>query len=403
MVRGGFGIFYNRFTQGSILNTERFNNETQHQYVNDNPTYSIPPAPGGIQTIYQINPNLHAPYIMQTAFSVERQVTKFANATLTYLNSRGVDQLMSLVPDAPLVTTFPTPPLSTPATYQYQYASAGFFRQNQLIANFNVQAGSKVTLHGFYSLNYANSDPIGSTSGGTFTTNFPTDQQNIHLDYGRASFAIRDRIFFGGSVALPRGFRLSPFLVFNSGMPYNVTIPQDLAGTLQFNVRPAFAPNPTGACVSVLATCHYIMPTSPYDQIPINYLTGPDNFTLNLRLAKTIGFGPETKGGGQQSGGPPGGGPGGGGHGGGGGGGGGGMVGFGRGPGGFGAPSTSHRYNLTFSVNARNVFNRVNAGPPIGVWAPDSPTFGKSISLAGGPFSTGPANRKIELQAMFSF
>ena len=407
VLRGGFGIFYNRFSEGSVLNSERFNGVTEQQFVNDNPTYSIPPAPGGNTTTYRINPDLHAPYIMQTAFSLERQVTKYANATMTYLNSRGVDQLMSLIPDAPLLTTFPNPaPAPNPAIYQY--ASAGFFRQNQLIANFNVQAGSKITLHGFYALNYATSDPIGSTSGGAFSTNFPTDQQNIHLDYGRASFATRDRVFLGGSIALPRGFRLSPFMVFNSGMPYNVTIPQDLASTLQFNVRPALAPNPTGTCVSVLATCHYTTPATPYDQIPINYLTGPNQFDLNLRLAKTISFGPETKSS-QQSGGPPGGGPGGGGpHGGGGGpgGGGGGMVGFGGhgGPGGmFGPASGSKRYNLTFSVNARNALNRVNAGTPIGVWTPDSPTFGKSISLAGGPFSSGAANRKIELQAMFSF
>ncbi len=403
VLRGGFGIFYDRFTQGSILNTERFNGVTEQQYVNDNPTYSNPPAPGGTQTQYQISPNLHAPYIMQTALSLERQVTKFANATVTYLNSRGVSQLMSLIPDTPLITTYPlptAPPPPSPNPAIYQYSSVGFFRQNQIIANFNVQAGSKVTLHGFYALNYANSDPIGSTSGGTFTSNFPTDQHNIHLDYGRASFAIRDRLFFGGSIALPEGFRLSPFLIFNSGAPYNVTIPQDLAGTLQLNVRPAFSANPH--CISAVATCHYAYPTSPYNQIPINYLTGPDLFTLNLRLSKTIGFGPQTKGGGQQSGGP-GGGPGGGGPRGGGGGGGGGMVGFGRGPGGFGGPSTTRRYNLTFSVNARNVLNRVNAGTPVGVWTPNSTTFGKSVSLAGGPFSTGPANRKLELSAMFSF
>ena len=409
VLRGGFGIFYNRFSQGSVLNVERFNGVTQQQYV-FSPSQGPIPYPTlptdfspASQTNYQINPNLHAPYVMQTAFSLERQVTKFANATLTYLNSRGVDQLMSLVPNAPLVTTL-SDTVSPPNPATYQYASAGFFRQNQLIANFNVQAGSKVSLHGFYALNYANSDPIGSTSGGTFTSNFPTDQQNIHLDYGRASFAIRNRLFFGGSVALPRGFRLSPFMVFNSGAPYNVTIPEDLAGTLQFNVRPALAPNPTGACVSVLASCHYTTPTSFSEQIPINYLTGPDLFTLNLRLAKTIGFGPETKGGPQQPGGPPGGGPGGLGGGGRGGGGGGGMVGFGRGPGGMGGgPSSTRRYNLTFSVNARNVLNRVNAGTPIGVWTPDSPSFGKSVSLAGGPFSSGAANRKIELQAMFSF
>ena len=150
-------------------------------------------------------------------------------------------------------------------------------------------------MHGYYSLNFANSDPIGSSSGGSFSTNFASDQHDIGLDYGRASFAIRNRIFFGGSVALPRGFSLSPFLVFNSGAPYNVTVGEDLAGDLQFNVRPAFAPNPTGACVSPLAACHYAVPSTPYTPIPINYLTGPNLFTLNLRLSKTFGFGPELK------------------------------------------------------------------------------------------------------------
>ena len=62
---------------------------------------------------------------------------------------------------------------------------------------------------------------------------------------------------------------------------------------------------------------------------------------------------------------------------------------------------SNRRYNLTFSVNARNVLNRVNAAPPIGVLT--SPDFGQSIALAGGPFSSPAANRKIELQAMFSF
>jgi hypothetical protein len=62
---------------------------------------------------------------------------------------------------------------------------------------------------------------------------------------------------------------------------------------------------------------------------------------------------------------------------------------------------SSKRYNLTFSVNARNVLNRVNAAPPIGVLS--SPDFGRSIALAGGAFSSPAANRRIELQAMFSF
>jgi len=228
----------------------------------------------------------------------------------------------------------------------------------------------------------------------------------LSVDYGRASFAIRDRLFLGGTIGLPYAFRLSPFMIFNSGPPYNVTVGQDLSGDLQFNDRPAFnTANAPGTCPSPTLKCYYTFPTTPgqsYTQIPINYLTGPSNFTLNLRLAKTFGFGPELggKSGAQPGGGPAGGPPGGGGSRGGPGGGGFGRPGGGGGPFGMG-PATNRRYNLTFSVNARNVLNRVNAAPPIGVLS--SPNFGQSIALAGGAFSSPAANRKIELQALFSF
>ena len=402
VLRGGFGIFYDRFSSSYVLNADRLNGVTQQQYVVTDPTYTpnptVPNSPSAQQSIYQISPTLHAPYIMQTAFSLERQVTKVANATLTYLNSRGVHQLLSNVINAPPDTgDYPFTGLPNPAIFQYE--SEGVFRQNQLIAQFNIQAGAKASLHGYYSLNYANSD--ASSAGG-----FPSDPHNLRLDYGRASFAIRDRVFMGGTFALPRGFRLSPFMIFNSGSPYNVTVggpPQEFADDLQFNVRPAFGSYPQGSCPfpTAAACSHYVVPTNPHSQIPINYLTGPSQFTLNLRLAKTFGFGPELGKNGAQQGGPPGGGGGGGPR----GGGGGGGVGFGGGPGGrggmFGPPTSTRRYNLTFSVNARNVLNKVNAAPPIGVLS--SPNFGQSTALAGGPFNSAAANRKIELQAMFSF
>ena len=412
VLRGGFGMFYDRFTQNLVLNANRLNGVTQQQYAVSCPQ-SQPPQPCALisffptvqlpaQTtspIYQIAPDLHAPYIMQTAFSMERQVTKIANITLTYLNARGVHQLLSIDTNAPTPGTPNSAGLrpNPNAGDIYQYSSDGLFRQNQLIANFNIRAGAKLSLFGYYSLNYANSDTSAAS-------NFPSNQYDLSVDYGRASFAIRDRVFFGGTIGLPRGFRLSPFMIFNSGAPYNVTVGQDLAGDLQFNVRPAFAPNVTGACLSPTVVCHYTFSATPgqsYTQIPINYLTGPSQFTLNLRLAKTFGFGPETGGrsGAQPGGGPPGGG-GGGPRGGGGGGGG-----LGRGPGGGGfgggGPATNRRYNLTFSVNARNLLNKVNPAPPIGVLS--SQNFGQSIALAGGPFSSAAANRKIELQAMFSF
>ena len=415
VLRGGFGLFYNRVTQDLVLNAERLNGITQQQYIlESNSTTPIsyptqPPLsslPATTQTIYQINPTLHAPYIIQSAVSLERQVTKIANVTVSYLNSRGLHQLLSLNINAPLPGTPYSPPSNVPnpaAGPIYQYGSEGVFWQNQLIANFNVRAGSKLSLFGYYSLNYANSDPIGNVSGGSFTTSFPSNQYNVAQDYGRASFATRNRVFTGGTLALPHAFRLSPFMIFSSGTPYNVTIGQDLSNDSLFNDRPAFGTNLPGTCPfpTAAACSRYVIPTGPYVPIPINYLTGPSLFTLNLRLAKTFGFGPETGSNAAQSGGSGQGGSGGQ-HGGGGPGGGGG--GFGRGPGGGfggGAPTTTHRYNLTFSVNARNVFNKVNVATPIGVLT--SPEFGKSVALAGGPFSSPAANRKIELQMSFSF
>ena len=68
--------------------------------------------------------------------------------------------------------------------------------------------------------------------------------------------------------------------------------------------------------------------------------------------------------------------------------------------GGLGA-ATPHRYNLTFSVNARNIFNYVNQAPPVGIVG--SPLFGQANALAGGPFSSNSASRLIYLQTTFGF
>jgi hypothetical protein len=76
----------------------------------------------------------------------------------------------------------------------------------------------------------------------------------------------------------------------------------------------------------------------------------------------------------------------------------------------IGAPGGSdHPYNLTVSINASNLFNRTNAGPPVGNLS--SPLFGQSPSLAGGGINFGgggfggtPANnRRVDLQLRFSF
>jgi hypothetical protein len=409
VLRAGFGMFYDRFAQDLVLNSDRMNGITQQRYIlaatDSNPIDFFPLVPPvnslpsqTTPTIYQIAPGLRSPYIMQSAVSLERQLSKIANLTVSYLNSRGVHQFLSWNANAPLPgTPFSDGPRPDPGAGNiYQYASEGMFKQNQLIASFNIRAGTKLSLFGYYTLNYANSNASGASS-------FPSNQYDLSVDYGRAAFGARQRLFLGGTIGMPYGFRLSPFMITDSGSPYNVTLGQDVSNDSLFNDRPAFATTNDPACFSPTVKCHYdTHPTQSYVPIPVNYLTGPAHFTLNLRLAKTFGFGPERKGAGAQRG-DDGGGPGRGGPGGGGPRGGGGGGGFGRaagGPSNMGAAS-NRRYSLTFSVNARNVLNRVNLATPVGNLS--SPLFGQSNALAGGPFSSSASNRRIELQASFSF
>ncbi|MGA8199911.1 MAG: hypothetical protein WB814_07605, partial [Candidatus Sulfotelmatobacter sp.] len=224
VLRGGFGIFYDRFLEAQILEAERLNGITQEQFVIDNPqcpsltdfsscTGAVVPA---TPTTYQISPRLHAPYTMQTAISVERQLTKVSTLNVTYLNSRGFDQLLTINADAPFPGTPCSPACAVPTANLYRYVSEADFRQNQLIANTNWRVGSKVQFFGYYVLNYANSDTSGVSS-------FPSNSYNISADYGRASFDIRNRFFLAGSFALPYNFRLSPFMVLSSGSPFDIT------------------------------------------------------------------------------------------------------------------------------------------------------------------------------------
>ena len=410
VLRAGWGIFYDRFTNDLVLQAERQNGTTEQEYIVTNPSFypNIPSVSQlqtfqtGVPTIYRIQPNLHAPFIMQTAVSLERQVSKSTKVTLSYINSRGFDELLTNNINAPLPGTYIVGDRTSGVRPNgnleniYEYESAGIFRQNQLIANVNVRAGSRLTLAGYYSLNYADSDTSGPGS-------FPSNPYDIMANYGRAAFDVRNRAFFGGTVYLPKNFRLNPFMVAASGTPFNVTVPLDLLGTSILNDRPALV-SPT-TCPSVTPTGTNILctqlgtfntiPVPGQPVIPMNDYTGPALFTFNLRLSKTFGFGTkkETDGGT----GPGGFGPVGGEF---------GRIGRGgrggRGGGIFGGPAASNqRYSLTFSVNARNVFNIVNVSAPAGNLG--SQKFDTSNSLAAGAFGNGAAVRVIQLQAQFNF
>jgi hypothetical protein len=405
VVRAGFGIFYDRFSYDLVAQQQRLNGLIQQKFIVDSPNFFTSDTPpvsqllqsGAPTTIYQINPNLQTPYIMQTGLSVERQLGKSANLAVTYLNARGVHSFFTNNINAPNPANGGQRPLPNQGNI-FEFQSGGIFKQNQVIVNSSIRMGTKLSAFGYYSLNYASSD----TGGAGY---FPSNPYDPREDYGRAAFDVRHRVFIGGSASLPYAFRLSPFMIASSGSPFNVTTALDPFGDSLFNQRAAFASCPSTS-PTVKQTPYGCFDSNPQPGekiVPINSLTGPGRFTLNLRLSKSFGFGKKAEvantsaGGGPGAGGTfgrgPGGGPGdrggrGGGFG-------------GRGPGGPDGNLSNHRYSLTFSASVRNIFNHVNLATPVGNLS--SPLFGLSNGLAPQPFSQSTSNRRVDLQVSFNF
>ena len=424
VLRGGYGFFYDRLSMASLLSATRFNGgaNSQTQYTITNPTCfnatnlnailanpSICGAASSVaKTVVQVTPAYHSPYTGQLGTSLERQVNRSTSLTLTFLHSYGVHQMVTRNANA-----------FTPGTFVYgdtkltgvrpnsamgiveQFDSQAIFKQNQLIVNINARLSQNLGLSGFYNLTSANSN-----------TGTASNSYNLLQDYRRAGFASRNMLFLMGNYSGPLGFTFNPFLIAQSGRPYNFVSPIDLTGDNFFNDRPTIvaAANCTGSSTQYVQTsvgCFNTVPNSGETIVPGNMGTGPAAIAVNLRISRAFGIGPEVgsasnanSGGGM--GGPPQGGGmgGGGGRGGFGGGGFGGFGGGGRGMMG-GSANTGRKYSLSFSVQALNLFNNINYGQPVGTV--NSPRFGQSTSLANGIFSSGSASRRVFLQAGFTF
>src|SRR5208282_3707240 len=184
---------------------------------------------------------------------------------------------------------------------------------------------TRISLFGFYSLNFANSD-LGAGSGagggsffggGSSSAAFIMNSYDPMEDWGRASFDVRSRFVLGGNITLKYGLRLSPFILAQSAAPFNIIVGQDLNGDSIFNDRPAIGTTPgPGGTIYVTPWGTFNSAPIPGQPIaPINTGSATSLFTLNLRLSKTFGLGPKLErgalasaGGGQHGGGGGGGG-----------------------------------------------------------------------------------------------
>jgi hypothetical protein len=432
VIRAGYGWFYSRIPIGDAESALRNNGYTQQSYQLNStalPLSFYPNLPsasvlGGATLVQQnidiIDRSAKAPILMQTSLGVERSLPGKTTLSFNYINSRGVHVLRQRDINAPLPGPYAAGVTQLPYVGFgpiYNYETSGIFKQSQYITNVNTRFNRRFSLNGYYVLGFAHTNAQG----------LPMNQYNDNADWGRASYDKRHSGYIGGTINLPWGVNAAPFITMASGGPFNITTGGYFAGDGIANLRPAFAtaPGPNSKVITTKYGVFDLNPTTGEAYIPYNYGQGPGNFSANIRLSRTWGWGekvaPNPNG---RGGGPDGGGPGGpaGGRGGGfgvasGGGGGGGRGGGGGGPrGGGGAPgggggrgggASGKKYSLTASINARDFINHVNLGNPTGLVT--SPFFGQSTALAGGGgggFGGGGSAagvRRIEFSLRLSF
>jgi hypothetical protein len=195
--RGGFGVFYDRFSENLTLQAERFNGLNQLSLIvsaNDpdparraaalallsQPTFTLNgvtnvPAAAQIlavlpqsNTITQVANDLRSPVTYQAALGVERQLPLKTTMTVFYIASRNLYLLRSRNVNAPICPTGENcnnAPRPDPARGNiFQYESSGVLNQQQLIVNFRTTLNPNFSIFGNYRLGFANSNADGAGS-----------------------------------------------------------------------------------------------------------------------------------------------------------------------------------------------------------------------------------------------
>src|SRR5687768_5859488 len=301
VIRGGFGIFYNRISEDLSMQALRLNGLNQRQFVVSNPSVldlfpAVPPisllaAFALPQTRRFIGPDLAPSYSLRLSMSAEHQLPHNLKLSLNYTHGHQLRTLRTININAPLGGTFnpavPSSgvrPLGQSAGNMLEYQSNGKAIYDSFGVSLN-STGKKLNAWISYSFNKNRSTDNG-TSGSAFD---PYDFEN---EWGRAQFDTRHFFYANGSYQLPHGFSLNTFIIANSGNPFNITTGRDTNGDTFFTERPAFATDLSKPGVIVTPLRAFDPNPGPNQQIiPRNFGQGPSFFSVNFGAVKSIKFG----------------------------------------------------------------------------------------------------------------
>lgn len=242
VLRGGGGIYYDRFGSGPMLDLVRYEN-ARRRSIQFSLDPASEPARGCVPVtdcetitaqppnLAELKPDAKLPYQIQYGLSIERQLGQRATGIISAYTARGIDEFRSVDVNAPTpesnYTERPDPDFGLVREMQPE----GFWEGSGLDISYRGQWNKYFSGFGRYTWSHyeANTGGIGW---------FPQNQYDPNDEWSNASWDRRQRFGMYAMFNRESVFNLSTGIFANTGRPWTVLTGTDNYGDSLFNTRP---------------------------------------------------------------------------------------------------------------------------------------------------------------------
>jgi hypothetical protein len=241
VLRGGGGIYYDRFGSSPLLDLTRYENARRRAVkLSFDPATEQPCVPITACTdpatapvsLAQLAPGAKLPYQIQYGLSIERALGERASAVVSVYSARGIDEFRSVDINAPTPESGYTVRPNTAYGMIRQMQPAGFFEGSGVDVSYRGQLNKYFTGFGRYTWSHYESNTGGISW-------FPQNQYAPNDEWASAGFDRRQRLGMYAIFNQKSVFNLATGIFANTGRPWTILTGTDLYGDDLFNTRPA--------------------------------------------------------------------------------------------------------------------------------------------------------------------